>query len=400
VRHIVIAGVAALSLVAACTGGSQPEPRPTAASPIPRGGTLRVGIARYPGEVPFTNELWGPAALDPSLTGFLDSGELFRCCLARTLLSFPGRPTRQDGAIPVPDLAAGMPEVSADGLTWTFRLRPGLRYGPPLEDVVIRSQDFIRALERATLSPNSFLFSVVEGFDAFAAGEADSIVGLEAPDDRTLRVRLVEPIGDVGVRLSLSAAAPIPPKPEDPTARLGVAEGHDDGYGRVLVSSGPYMVEGSQAIDFTARAQDQDPASGFRPGTSIVLVRNPSWEPDTDPFRGAYVDRIEISFHDSIEASARSLDEGRIDLVFSGERPPQAPLSQVEAYRNDPTKGFASIEPIDTLQAVWMNLAVPPLDDIHVRKAMNLVVDQAALQEILGGPDIGQITGHIGLNSL
>lgn len=124
-----------LSLVAACTGSPKPDTRSTpSTSPIPRGGTLLVGVVRYPSGDPVGTELWGPLALDPSLSFFLDSVELFRCCLARTLLSYPGRPTREEGAILQPDLAESMPEVSLDGLTWTFRLREGLHYGPPLAE--------------------------------------------------------------------------------------------------------------------------------------------------------------------------------------------------------------------------------------------------------------------------
>ena len=63
-RRRKIACATVLCLTAACTGGPERDAAPSA-SPIPRGGTLRVGIARYPGEFPFTNELWGPAALDP-----------------------------------------------------------------------------------------------------------------------------------------------------------------------------------------------------------------------------------------------------------------------------------------------------------------------------------------------
>jgi peptide/nickel transport system substrate-binding protein len=81
-------------------------------------------------------------------------------------------------------------------------------------------------------------------------------------------------------------------------------------------------------------------------------------------------------------------------------RPPQAPPSQIEDYRSDPSKGYVSIEPADTIQFVSMNLAVPPLDDVHVRKAINFAVDKSGLQEIMGGPDSGQIIGHIALNSL
>ena len=47
-----------------------------------------------------------------------------------------------------PDLAADLPAVSDDGLTYTFTLKPGIHYAPPLQDVEVTAQDFIRALER------------------------------------------------------------------------------------------------------------------------------------------------------------------------------------------------------------------------------------------------------------
>ncbi len=399
-RRKAAANLLVLCLAGACTGAPETQPTPTP-PPVPRGGTLRVGSPLAAGGE-FTNPLRQPTALDPNQSGFADSFELFRCCLVRTLLGYTGSPTRDGGATLQPDLAASLPEVSADGLTWTFRLKPGLRYGPPLADVEIRAQDFVRALEReGKVGFFAYLYSVIEGFDAYVAGEADSIAGMEVPDDRTVRVHLVKPTGDLGERFTLSVTAPIPPGPGDPSARLGTATGHEGGYGGFLVSSGPYMLEGVDAVDFTLPPAEQRPASGLRPGESITLVRNPSWDPATDSLRGAYVDRIEITFQQSKEDSARALDEGRIDLVFLGnERPPQAPLSQVAEYRGDPTKGIVSSEPADTLQFISMNLAFPPLDDVQVRKAINRVVDKAAIQESLGGPDVGQVIGHVTLNSL
>ena len=59
------------------------------------------------------------------------------------------KPTAEGGAELRPDLAAGFPEVSSDGLRWTFRLREGLRYAPPFEDTEIVAADLVRALERA-----------------------------------------------------------------------------------------------------------------------------------------------------------------------------------------------------------------------------------------------------------
>ena len=42
-----------------------------------------------------------------------------------------------------------------------------------------------------------------------------------------------------------------------------------------------------------------------------------------------------------------------------------------------------------------MNLTQPPFDDIHVRRAMNWIIDRAALRQAWGGPTIGQIANHI-----
>ena len=76
--------------------------------------------------------------------------------------------------------------------------------------------DFIRALERtadptANIGGYSFYYSVIEGFDDYAAGKAESISGLTAPDDSTLVIKLTEPTGDLGYRFAMATTAPIPP---------------------------------------------------------------------------------------------------------------------------------------------------------------------------------------------
>jgi ABC-type transport system substrate-binding protein len=42
-----------------------------------------------------------------------------------------------------------------------------------------------------------------------------------------------------------------------------------------------------------------------------------------------------------------------------------------------------------------MNLTQPPFDDVHVRRAMNWIVDKAELRQAWGGPLLGQIAHHI-----
>jgi peptide/nickel transport system substrate-binding protein len=109
-----------------------------------------------------------PAALDPQLSYIGDEWEVLRCCLSRTLLSHTGQSTQDGGAILRPDLAARMPDVSADGLTWTFSLKHGIHYAPPFQTTEVTSPDFVRAFNReAKIGKNAYgyYFDVIRGFD-------------------------------------------------------------------------------------------------------------------------------------------------------------------------------------------------------------------------------------------
>jgi peptide/nickel transport system substrate-binding protein len=350
--------------------------------------------------VTFTYPEPDPSALDPLYQYEWLSWEVLRCCLTRTLMSYNGRPAEEGGSDLQPDLASAEPEVSVDGLTWTFRLREGLHYGPPLEDQEITAGDIVRGLERtarlgAQAFTYSFYYSPIEGFDAFAAGEVESISGLETPDAHTLVIRLTHRQGDMGYRLSLPASAPIPADPDDPDAPFGAATGHDDGYGRFLVSSGPYALEGSDDLDFSLPPDSQPPVAGLRPGSAISLVRNPSWTPGADPLRAAYADRIEIVVVPTLSDAHDLVEGGDADLVLTIFPPPQAPAALVDRYRADPSLGLAEIRPRDLVLSMMMNVAAPPFDDIHVRRAVQYLVDKQDVIDQQGGALTGRIATHI-----
>jgi hypothetical protein len=52
-------------------------------------------------------------------------------------MSYNGLSTEEGGAVPHPDLASEAPDVSTDGLTWTFNIRSGIDYAPPFDNVEI-----------------------------------------------------------------------------------------------------------------------------------------------------------------------------------------------------------------------------------------------------------------------
>ncbi|HEX5950791.1 MAG TPA: ABC transporter substrate-binding protein, partial [Actinomycetota bacterium] len=183
-RRGVVALAAVLVLSAACTEGGDSSTSPSA-SPTPglwHGGTLRIGtLSDVPGVVRSDWVVDPEAGLDPQLTWGTAGWELLRCCLLRTLFSYSGQPGREGGTEARPDLATSW-EVSPDGLTWTFRIRVGIRYAPPLEDVEITAADLVRALLRTAridadgeYSTYSTYYTVIKGFQEYAAGEAETI---------------------------------------------------------------------------------------------------------------------------------------------------------------------------------------------------------------------------------
>jgi peptide/nickel transport system substrate-binding protein len=380
-----------LLVVAGCTSSDQGGVGATDPDAALRGGTLRVAV---------TDEDAFLFDLDPDTYLFPPSWGLSRCCLSRTLYSYNGRPAEEGGAEVRPDLAEGMPEVSSDGLTWTFRLKEGLRYAPPFEDTPIGAKDIVRALEREArtgMKGYGFYYSEIRGFDDYP-DEADSIVGLETPDDRTLVVRLTEITGDLPYRFALPATAPIPE---------GASEGHDEDYGRFLVASGPYMVEGSEDLDFSVPPEEQEPATGFVPATnnddgaveqpgSLVLVRNPSWEPERDRLRPAHPDRIEVTIGGGDhEFLADRVDAAEIDLVLADNG---SPFDQVVRYQEDPAlEDRLHVHERDLGWALTMNLAIPPFDDVHVRRAVNHAIDEAALVDLLSEPPYGPAGNGAGI---
>ena len=333
-------------VLAACATGDRHLRRPAGAGD--RGGTLRVAMVdpAYQG-------------FDPQASYTQSQFELLRCCLVRTLMTYRGLPNFE-GTQPVPDLATGHPSMSTDGTTWTFHLRRGIRYAPPMQDVEVTAGDIVRALLRAGTDdpgggPGAQYLGSIEGFSEYARGDAETIAGVSTPDDHTLQIRQTSSDRSIEHLFAMPFTSPIPPLPGDPDAVLGVATGHPfastfkggppqaDGYGPFLVSTGPYMVEGAEDLDLTVPPQEQTPTSGFSPGWwfddpgSLVLVRNPSWDAATDPSRLALPDRIEVSIA-PLDNPYPMLADGETDLVM-GENPPPAVLRRVRDVARTPGSG-------------------------------------------------------------
>jgi peptide/nickel transport system substrate-binding protein len=409
----IVAFAAAAMIGSACTSGGGPGPAP---APSRAGGTLRVGLLSADGAI----SGWCPMLIcgrtfDPQSTSFADVFELDRCCFMRTLLSYAGISVADGGTQLRPDMARSLPAISTDGLTWTFHLRLGVRYAPPMAGTEIVAGDFIRSFERAFTTASvevpyahggtiggywtgTYLEGVIAGVHEFTDKKADHVSGLEAPDLHTLVIHLTEPVGDLGYRLALSELGPIPSNSAHPDDPHGVAQGHDFDYGDVIVSSGPYMFEGSEKLEYALPPEDQlPPAGNWVDGAT--LVRNPTWSRAVDPIRKAWPDRIEFTVVGSPEEAEQLVRDDVVDVVLNW----GANAATTARWLDDPDlRPRIVVAPADGMHFLSLNVAVPPFDDLHVRRAMYLAVDREAIASVLEGTADGytqRVFTHLALDS-
>jgi peptide/nickel transport system substrate-binding protein len=369
---IVSAGVTAATV----TAGSN---KSTSTGKSLKGGTYRLGWEAAFG---FTD------GLDPTGEYLGDAIAILNNVLVRTLVGTNHTPGAAGNKL-VPDLATSVPQPTNGGSTYTFRLKSGLKWAPPVNRA-ITSKDVLYAMQRLAIPKNggqyAFYYGVIKGFDDFGAGKAKTISGITTPNPSTIVFNLTKPTGDFLYRLAMPAAGPIP----EEVAKC--FDGKPGAYGRNLVSSAAYMIKGSDQVNISS-CDTIKPASGFDGETELTLVRNPNYNPATDTraARENNPDSIVWTVNSNADDIYNKVKAGDLEDEVASE-PPKV----LREYVTDP-----SLKPRlhqffgDRTWYITMNLSQPPFDDIHVRKAMNWVTDKNALRKAWGGPVAGPIANHI-----
>jgi len=240
-------------------------------------------------------------------------------------------------------VAAESWEQSEDGLTWTFTLREGLKFsdGEPLT-----AEDYVFALQRAATTGYDFNWywdfaGGIAGWKDVTENGADvSVLGLEAVDDRTIRVTTATPKPYLPSVVSLWYPVP-----------KHVWDQYGDDYATnvdTLVSSGAYMVE-----------------SWEKSNNAMVMVRNPEY---TGPWPGA-VERIEIDPSlGAPEVGLPAFMAGETDFTVLNAG--QIPF--VEQRFPDQLRQNA----IFATSYIAFDMTSPPFDDVNVRRALWYAIDR------------------------
>jgi peptide/nickel transport system substrate-binding protein len=371
------AAIAAVVLVAA---GSAAKSNHAAASQIKSGGTLRVG---WEASFGFTDNL------DPTGEYLGDAWGILET-LERPLIGYK-HIAGAAGNDPVPDLATSVPTPTNGGKTYTYHLKD-VKFGPPVNRQVT-SKDIEYAMERLANPKDggeyAFYYTVIKGWDAYAAGKAKTISGISTPNSSTIVFNLTTPTGDFNKRMSMFATAPIP----EEVAKC--FEGKPGKYAQDLISTGPYMIQGIDQVNISS-CTAMKPASGYDGQTHLFLVRNPNYVQSTDPYRKNYPDQIQFTVDSSDTDIYNKIEADQLDLATST-IPPQV----LEKYATSPSlKSHFFQNQGDRTWYLTMNVTQPPFDDIHVRKAFNFIMNKKALVQAWGGPTIGSIATHIVPNGL
>jgi peptide/nickel transport system substrate-binding protein len=393
---LLVFAIAAALALAAC-GGDDDDSADTSGGD--GGDDISAVIDQLGGEVTFGEPARGgtfrmentdfaqSSGFDPTGEYFGSDWMLYSNLMIRTLVGYPFTSNSEGGSEPVPDLATELPEPTDGGKTYTFTLKDGVDFGPPVNRPVT-AKDIKYAMERMTqpgLAQYANYYFPIVGFQEAFDGGGGTVSGITAPDDKTLVIKLKQPVGDFLYRMAMPATGPIPEE---------VAKCHTNAgeYGRFIISTGPYMIDGADKLNISSCGA-QKPISGFNLSTGLNLVRNPSYNPASDDaaIRESFPDRFEIGINSNLDNIFDKIERG--ELEASLEAPPNAVLRR---YLQDPeNRERLRVNPGDRIWYLYMNLTTPPFDDVNVRKAMNLVMDLEGIQRAWGGPVQGATPTHV-----
>lgn len=276
----------------------------------------------------------------------------------------------------VPDLAASDPEISEDGKTVTVKLKSGVKYSPPVNREVTAA-DVKYAMERAFSAnvPNPYAtgyFGDIVGAPSKPTTGIKDISGIKVVDDTTLEFSLKGPSGG---QLAAAMVMPITiPVPEDYAAKFDAK--NPSTYNQNVTFNGPYMVKNNAEGKLT----------GWKPGKSISVVRNPSAE-GVEDFRPAYLDSMEYQLgNDDAAVSSRRILQGQSLVQGDGAPPAQVLKTAIQQYKDQ-----LVFSPSGGTRYVAVNTTQKPFDNIDVRKALIAVFDRVAMRLTRGGAAVGDI---------
>jgi len=256
---------------------------------------------------------------------------------------------------PVPDLVEKV-DSTPDAKVWTFTLKQGLKFsdGMPLtaKDVVFT---FERAIDKRSGSYWRSRLLSLDGATEFGDQKADTIKGLETPDDRTIKMTLTTPDAVWTQTISDFAGLCILPShilkdtPPDQMAKAPFAFAPTP-------TGGAFVFEQWQADQYLAIKRNDTYTAGPKPK----------------------LDKIFLKVLTQQDVGVAQLERGELDLMV-------VPITEAARLRKNPSLTVTST-PAPSVSFLACNLDRPFLKDKRVRQAMMYAIDRdSIIKEILMG---------------
>jgi ABC-type transport system substrate-binding protein len=373
---VMIAALAACGLLATACSGSGPSVQ-TSSAPH-QGGTLTLAGV---GDVDF---------LDPT-AGYNTDTHTEERAWTRQLFSYPASTSTQAVDTPVPDVASVLPTttnggITGGGTTYTIHLRPDVMWNstPPRP---VTAADFVRSFKRmcnpvAPVGAPSYFTTTIKGMAAYCQAEAKipataasiasfinghDISGISAPNATTIVFHLIQPTADFLDIIAEPFASAVPVEYLKYVPNSPQFDAH-------VLSDGPYEI------------------SSYKPGTQIVLQRNPAWKASSDPIRKAYVNKIVITEGETPQAVQQQIQAGTVDLGWDV----VVPTPDLPGLYSDPNLAVHSSAAV---QYAVFNEQSPnqnsAMKNVKVRQALEYVIDKAAIAQAMGGSKIATPSSQI-----
>ncbi len=309
-----------LCLIAGLWGCGHPTNPPTSAEPLRRGLSAE------------------PSTLDPAA-----AADNFSLEVVRDL--YEGLTAESPTGEVIPGVASSW-TVDPSGMQYTFQLRADARWS---NGKVVRAQDFVTAWRRVVDpkqgSPVADDLRLILGAAAIIAGTIPpTALGVDAPSDHVLIVKLEQPAPYLPQLLTHAAAYPVY---SDATAR-----NHDP---KTWVSNGPYVL------------------SGWSPGTAVQLTQNPAYWDRAH----VHIPRVDYQVVSDENSQFSRYRAGQLDMADT------VPANAIAALRSQHSTELV-IAPFLATAYYGLNLSAPPLAaNLKLRQALSMAIDRKRLVDSL-----------------
>ncbi|MBY3195717.1 MULTISPECIES: ABC transporter substrate-binding protein [Rhizobium] len=282
--------------------------------------------------------------LDPAIGYDWVNWSMIKSLYSRLMDYAPGTPN------PVPSLAESF-TVSADGLTYTFKLHKGVKFSNGREVVASDVKYSIeRAVDPKTQGPGAGFFGAIKGFEDETGGKTTTLSGIETPDDSTVIFNLSRPDATFLHVLAINFASVVPKEAVEAAA---------GDFGKKPVGSGTFILK-----DWTI-------------GQQLVFERNKDYFVKGVP----YIDSFKVEVGQEPLVALLRLQKGEVDIA--GDGIPPAKFLEIKNSA-DGAQMIVDGEQLHT-GYITLNTKVKPFDNVKVRQALNMAINKERITRILNG---------------